>query len=658
MIDLKIIVIAFSLFFLITPQLQADSEQQLQEISKSIRIRDYSKAVKQLQPLVRSGDSEAQFLLAGLYRSGKGVKKDLEAAIKLYEKAANNGHVDAQYTLASLLEKKGDMSQALFWYHQASEQGHRKATKKLKAAQSSSESFCNSDTNSDTIFSAIVHNDIKLIQACVNSGFNFSIRDKSLRSPLIAALLAEHKEIVDLLLPATKKLNHSDQNKNQAIHVATSNGYVDVVKKLLDKKVDIDAQDNLGNTPLLIAVRHDDAKLTRFLLQHKANYSLQNKRKVSALELAQTRADSGVLNAFSGQGIKVGKNEDQYNDVSIKDFEKSIRQSSSLYKGWPILSIASLLGENDIVRQLLKQGANVNALDKSGYSALHRASSKDQDKTINLLLASGALINIQNNKDETPLFLAAEAGSFKAVKRLLDKGADPTILASNKTSALAVAISNQRKDVALLLAEKKLDKASIHAALFLAIQKEMQEVSIKLVKRDTLINDVDGNKRSVLWFSADKGLEKTTSALILNKSLKIDQKDVKGYSPLSRSILKGHSVISKLLIGVGADINTQTEEKNTLLMQSVLSGKKDMTRYLINKKINLDAKNNSGETALMLAAAAGNNDLVKMLIEAGADIQTRNQDDLSAYEIALNAGKKDTAELIRNNSGRLFKLFN
>jgi ankyrin repeat protein len=658
MIDLKILIIAFSLIFIITPPLQADSKQQLQDISRSIRIRDYSKAVKQLQPLIRSGDSEAQFLLAGLYRSGKGVKKDLDKAIQLYEKSSNNGHADAQYTLASLLEKKGDMTQALFWYQQASEQGHRKARKKLKSAQKTSGSFCNKDINADAIFSSIVHNDIKFIQSCVENGYNFNIQDKSSRSPLIAALLAEHKEIADLLLPVTQNLKHGDQNKNQAIHVAASNGFADIVKKLLDKKVDINAQDNLGNTPLLIAVRHDDAKLARLLLQNKASYSLQNKRKVSAIELAQTRADSGVLKAFSSQGIKVGKNEDQYNDVSIKDFEKSIKQSSSLYKGWPILSIASLLGENDIARQLLKQGAKVNAVDSSGYAALHRASAKDQVKTVDLLLASGALINSQNNKDETPLFLAAEAGSYKTVKRLLEKGADPTILSANKTSALAVAIANQRKDVALLLAEKELDNDSIHLALFLAIQKDMEEVAVKLVKRDALINDVDGNKRSVLWFSADKGLEKITAALLLNKSVDIDQKDVKGYSPLARSILRGHSVVSKLLIGVGADVNTRTAEKNTLLMQSVLSGKKEMTKLLIDKKINIDAKNNSGETALMLAAGAGNNDLVEILIEAGADIQTRNQDDLSAYEIALNAGKKDTAELIRNKSGRLFKLFN
>lgn len=658
MIDFKILAIACSLLFFIAPDLQADNKQQLQQISKSIRIREYSKAVSQLQPLVKSGDSEAQFLLAELYRSGKGVNQDLEQAMSLYEKASNSGHADAQYTFASLLEKKGDLTQAQFWYHQASIQGHKKADKKLKTLQKASTSFGKEDISSDTVFSSIIHNDIALIQSCVENDYNFNIQDSSARSPLIAALLAEHREIVDLLLPVTADLKHADQNKNQAIHVAASIGYADIVKKLLDNRVDINAQDNLGNTPLVIAVRHDDAKMTSLLLQHKADYNLQNKRKVSALDLAQTRADPGVLKVFASQGIKIEKKQDQYNDVSIKDFEKSIKQSSSLYKGWPILSIACLLGENDIAQQLIKQGADVNAVDSSGYTALHRASSKDQVKTVSFLLAAGATVNIENSKQETPLFLAAESGAYKTVQLLLSKGADPAILSSNKSSALAVAISNQRNEVSLLLVEKQLDKDSIHAALLLAIQKDMEEVSVKLVKRDTLINEPDKNKRSALWISADKGLEKTTAALLLNKALDLNQKDVLGYSPLARSILKGHSVISKLLIGVGADINTQTTENNTLLMQSVLSGKPEMTKLLIDKKINIDAKNNSGDTALMLAAGAGNNELVEMLIAAGANIQTRNKDDLSAYEIALNAGKKDTAELIRDKSGRIFKLFN
>lgn len=656
MFDLKILLLALALLSIAPSGLQADAKSELKQIDKSIRIRDYSLAVQQLKPLLNSGNPDAQFMMAGLYRSGRGVEKDLDQAMRLYEEAAKNGHADAQYTLASLLEKRGEASQAEFWYLQAAEQGQKQAQTKLKASIGSK--YSTKDLNEEKVFSAIIHNDISQIRSLIESEYEFDIQDNSKRSPLIAALLAENKEIAELLLPVTHNLRHADQDQNQAIHVAAAKGYANMVKQLIDRGVDINSKDNLGNSPLVIAIRHDDAALTRLLLKHKADYNLKNNRKVSAIQLAQTRADPGVLKAFRDQGIKVDKKQTEYADVSIKDFEKSIQQSSSVYKGWPILSIASLLGEDEIVKQLLRQGADVNKHDQSGYTALHRASSKGQANTVGLLLASGAMLDALNENKETPLYLAAESGNLKTVKKLIQSGADTALLASNKTSALAVAITNNHPDIALELAGQNLDSLSIHSALYLAIQKDMESVSLKLIARDKLINELDNNKRSLLWYSADGGRQKVTAAILLNKSVDINQKDVKGFCPLSRSVLKGHSNISKMLIGMGADIQVLTSEKNTMLMHAVISGDRDMVKFLIDKKIDIDAKNNSGETALMLAAGAGDQPIVELLIESGADIQTRNQDDLSAYEIAVNAGKKDTAEYIRNKSGRLFKLFN
>ena len=44
--------------------------------------------------------------MAGLYRSGKGVNSDLDKATGLYKKAAISGLPEAQYTLASIIEKQ------------------------------------------------------------------------------------------------------------------------------------------------------------------------------------------------------------------------------------------------------------------------------------------------------------------------------------------------------------------------------------------------------------------------------------------------------------------------------------------------------------------------------------------------------------------------
>lgn len=638
--------------------LYGDIEEKLKEIEKSIRLREYSQAVKLLRPLVKSGNSEAEFRMADIYRSGTGIKKDLKQAMILYEKAANRGHADAQYTLASLLQKRGKKGQAERWFQQAAVQGHSKAQKKLAAIQASEASTDTSKVKPEQVFSSIIHNDVDRIKKLLKNGYEFNILDEKSRTPLMAALLAEQKDIAALLVPVSKNIKHADRNKNQAIHFAAVNGYTAIVRQLLKKNVDINVQDGLGNTALIIAIRHDDARLTRLLLGNKADYSIKNKKRKTAVDLALARKNAAVLKVLESKGIDVKPRHTTYAKTDIKSFRQSIQQSSSVYKGWPILSIASLLGEKEIVSQLLKQGADINARDKSGYTALHRASSKGQYDTVRMLLSSGALINAVSNKKETPLVLAAQTGGLKTVKLLINNGADTSILTEGKDSALSLSIADKHPQIALALADKKLDTESIHDALLLSVQVNMQDVSLKLIPRDRFINKLDKNKRSVLWHSADQGMQKVAAALLLKKSVKMDQKDVNGYSPLARAVLKGYRNIAVIMIGKGANLNTLTVESNTLLMLSVISGNNALLKLFSEKDIDINAKNNVGDTALMLAAAAGNDNMVEILIKAGANIQTRNQDELNAYEVALNSGHKQTAELIRKHSGRLFKLFN
>ena len=59
-------------------------------------------SAKQLIVLAEQGDAEAQFMLAGRYKKGKGVKKDLDKAIEWYTKAAAQGDEEAKDKLSCL----------------------------------------------------------------------------------------------------------------------------------------------------------------------------------------------------------------------------------------------------------------------------------------------------------------------------------------------------------------------------------------------------------------------------------------------------------------------------------------------------------------------------------------------------------------------------
>jgi cell division septation protein DedD len=77
--------------------------------------------------LAEKGDPDAAFNLGQAYRLGRGVPINLAAAKTWFERAANQGHVDAQTTLGLLLFQNGDQVAGLKWLKSAAEKGEPRA---------------------------------------------------------------------------------------------------------------------------------------------------------------------------------------------------------------------------------------------------------------------------------------------------------------------------------------------------------------------------------------------------------------------------------------------------------------------------------------------------------------------------------------------------
>ncbi|MEJ2270163.1 MAG: tetratricopeptide repeat protein [Desulfobulbaceae bacterium] len=73
------------------------------------------------QPKANQGDADAQFNLALLYYTGLGIPQDRRYAIYWYTKAAEQGHIQAQYFLGKLYnfgdgeEVRQDFKLAVYW---------------------------------------------------------------------------------------------------------------------------------------------------------------------------------------------------------------------------------------------------------------------------------------------------------------------------------------------------------------------------------------------------------------------------------------------------------------------------------------------------------------------------------------------------------------
>jgi TPR repeat protein len=88
---------------------------------------DYAAAVEIWRPLAEAGDVDAAFNLGQAYRLGRGVPINLAAAQTWFERAARDGHVDAQTTLGLLLFDTGNRVGGLRWLKLAAEAGEPRA---------------------------------------------------------------------------------------------------------------------------------------------------------------------------------------------------------------------------------------------------------------------------------------------------------------------------------------------------------------------------------------------------------------------------------------------------------------------------------------------------------------------------------------------------
>jgi cell division septation protein DedD len=88
---------------------------------------NFNAAVGEWRPLADAGNADAQFNLGQAYKLGRGVPADLRIAQSWYEKAAQQGHAQAQANLGLILFQNGERARSLPWLRKAAEQGDPRA---------------------------------------------------------------------------------------------------------------------------------------------------------------------------------------------------------------------------------------------------------------------------------------------------------------------------------------------------------------------------------------------------------------------------------------------------------------------------------------------------------------------------------------------------
>jgi TPR repeat protein len=120
-----IVAIAFAL------GLQGGAQAGITEGANAYNARNYALALKEIAPLAKAGNADAEHLLGLMYYMGRGVQRDYKQAFAWHYKAAVQGKADAQYVVGAMYYTGNavpqDQKMAVTWFRKAAEQGHAEA---------------------------------------------------------------------------------------------------------------------------------------------------------------------------------------------------------------------------------------------------------------------------------------------------------------------------------------------------------------------------------------------------------------------------------------------------------------------------------------------------------------------------------------------------
>ena len=111
------------------------------------------------------------------------------------------------------------------------------------------------------------------------------------------------------------------------------------------------------------------------------------------------------------------------------------------------LMLAARLAPPALVKELLRAGADIHAVNADGNQALWLACVGEISENIQLLIDAGIDIQHVNVNAATPLMFAASSGRAKAVALLLAAGADPLFETDLGLTALDMASSVECLDL-------------------------------------------------------------------------------------------------------------------------------------------------------------------------------------------------------------------
>lgn len=265
-------------------------------------------------------------------------------------------------------------------------------------------------------------------------------------------------------------------------------------------------------------------------------------------------------------------------DLLMKVLEKRrVNINDKDEKGRTLLLMALSPASATIVRRLLDYGSDTQAMASgvADWTALHFAASRGSEEIIINLLKSGAKIDAIDCGGSTALLVAAGQGHRAAVKCLAQRGAN--IEASNHSGL---------------------------TALLLAACRGHQDVVTYLLGRGANSRHEDKYHFTPLSLAAYDGHQQVIHVLT-DAGCDLEARNNDGRTAAALAAFRGHQDVLESLLNRGADIETRDNIGNTPLLLAAGVGYAHLVEFLLDRGADEAVENDFGMSALQIADSHG-----------------------------------------------------
>lgn len=200
-------------------------------------------------------------------------------------------------------------------------------------------------------------------------------------------------------------LTYFDKDHNNALMFAVKSGDEATLTYLLEMDIETDYINNLGFSPLHLAVRKNSMELTRKLLEHDATLDFEDAYYQTPLFEAVMENNTHMIRTLVYLGSDINhKNREGRTPLMIASFNKKRQEAMNM---------------------LIALGADINARDNQGRTALMHAINNDNGAMIDILLHHDANMRVKDKDGTDCIMLCAKRGNREALRVLLARGLSP-----------------------------------------------------------------------------------------------------------------------------------------------------------------------------------------------------------------------------------------